>query len=34
MPVTDITLEMGNFDTRVLKAREEGKPLPQGVDYS
>ena len=33
MPVTDITLEMGNFDTQVLKAREEGKPLPQGVDY-
>lgn len=33
MSVTDITLEMGNFDTQVLKAREEGKPLPQGVDY-
>ena len=33
MPVTDITLEMGNFDTQVLKAREEGKPLPQGADY-
>ena len=33
MPVTDITMEMGNFDTQVLKAQEEGKPLPQGVDY-
>ena len=33
MPVTDITLEMGNFDTQVLKAREEGKPLPHGADY-
>lgn len=26
MPVTDITMEMGNFDTQVLKAKEEGKP--------
>ena len=33
MPVTDITMEMGNFDVQVLKAQEEGKPLPQGVDY-
>ena len=33
MPVTDITLEIGNFDTQVLKAREEGRPLPQGLDY-
>ena len=33
IPVTDITLEMGNFDTQVLKAREEGRPLPQGLDY-
>ena len=33
MPLTDITLEMGNFDTQVLKAKEEGKPLPQGTDY-
>ena len=24
---------MGNFDTQVLKAVEEGKPLPQGSDY-
>ena len=33
MPVTDITLEMGNFDPQALKAREEGKPLPHGADY-
>ena len=33
MPVTNITLEMGNFDTQVLKALEEGNPLPQGIDY-
>ena len=33
MPVTDITMEMGNFDTQVLKAIEEGRPLPQGKDY-
>ena len=33
MPLTDITLEMGNFDTQVLKAKEEDKPLPQGADY-
>lgn len=32
-PVTDINIEMGNFDTQVLKAVEEGKPLPQGKDY-
>lgn len=24
---------MGQFDTQVLKAMEEGKPLPQGTDY-
>ena len=33
MPLTDITMEMGNFDTQVLKAKEEDKPLPQGADY-
>ncbi|MFR3344192.1 MAG: HNH endonuclease [Anaerobutyricum sp.] len=26
-------MEMGNFDTQVLKAKEEGKPLPHGADY-
>lgn len=33
MPVTSITLEMGNFDTQVLKAMQEGRPLPEGKDY-
>ena len=33
MPITNITLEMGNFNTQVLKALEEGNPLPQGIDY-
>lgn len=33
MPVTDITLEMGSFDTQALKAVEKGKPLPKGKDY-
>lgn len=32
-PIADITLEMGNFDTQVLKAQEKGKPIPQGTDY-
>ena len=32
-PIADITLEMGNFDTQVLKAKEEGKQIPQGTDY-
>ena len=33
MPVTDITLEMGSFDTQALKDVEEGRPLPKGKDY-
>ena len=33
MPVTSITLEMGNFDTQLLKAIDEGRPLPEGADY-
>ena len=33
MPVTDITMEIGNFDTQALKAKEEGRPLPQGTAY-
>jgi len=32
-PVDDIYLESGNFDTQLLKALEEGKPAPQGVEY-
>ena len=33
LPVTDAYIELGQFDTQVLKAVEEGKPLPQGEDY-
>lgn len=33
MPITDVYMEMGDFDTQALKAIEEGKPLPQGTDY-
>lgn len=32
-PVTDIWLEVGAFDTMLLKAMQEGKPLPEGTDY-
>jgi hypothetical protein len=33
MPVTSAVFEMGQFDTQVLKAIAEGKPLPKGIDY-
>ena len=33
LPVTHAVFEMGQFDTQVLKAVEEGKPLPEGRDY-
>ena len=32
-PVTVVYLEMGQFDTQLLQAIEEGKPIPEGVDY-
>ncbi len=32
-PITSAVFEMGQFDTQVLKAIEEGKPLPEGTDY-
>ena len=32
-PVTSAVFEMGQFDTQVLKAMEEGRPLPEGNDY-
>jgi len=32
-PITSAVFEMGQFDTQVLKAIEEGKPLPKGTDY-
>lgn len=33
LPVTSAVFEMGNFDTQLLKAIEEGKPIPEGEDY-
>ena len=33
MPITNAEFEMGQFDTQVLKAVAEGKPLPKGEDY-
>lgn len=33
IPITSAVFEMGQFDTQVLKAIEEGKPLPKGTDY-
>lgn len=32
-PITSAVFEMGQFDTQVLKAIEEGRPLPEGIDY-
>lgn len=32
-PITKVIFEMGQFDTQLLKAIEEGKPLPEGIDY-
>lgn len=32
-PITKITLEMGQFDIQVLKAVEEGRPVPVGKGY-
>lgn len=33
LPITNIVVETASFDTQLLKAIEEGKPLPQGIDY-
>lgn len=33
LPITRIVVETASFDTQLLKAIEEGKPLPQGTDY-
>lgn len=33
LPITKAVFELGQFDTQVLKAVEEGKPLPEGKDY-
>ena len=32
-PITNIYIEVGQFDTQVLQAIEEGKPIPQGKGY-
>lgn len=32
-PVTNITVELSEFDTQLLKAISEGKPIPEGKDY-
>ena len=32
-PITTAIFEMGQFDTQILKAVEEGNPLPTGTDY-
>jgi len=32
-PITEAYLEVGKFDTQVLQALEEGKPVPKGLDY-
>ena len=33
MPIKDVYVELGQFDTQVLQAIEEGKPIPKGIDY-
>lgn len=33
LPIANIVVETASFDTQLLKAKEEGKPLPQGTDY-
>lgn len=33
LPISRITIEVAQFDTQLLKAQEQGKPIPQGTDY-
>ena len=33
MPITSVVIEVAQFDTQVLKAVEDGAPLPSGTDY-
>jgi len=33
LPVSKVIIEVASFDTQLLKAAEEGRPLPQGTDY-
>jgi len=32
LPISHITIEVAQFDTQLLRAREQGLPLPQGTD--
>lgn len=32
-PITSVIIEVGQFDTQVLKAVDAGLPIPKGVDY-
>ena len=33
MPITHATVEVGSFDTMLVKAIQEGKAVPEGADY-
>lgn len=33
MPITSVIIEVAQFDTQVLKAAQDGAPLPSGTDY-
>lgn len=33
MPITSAAIEVGQFDTAVLVAVQEGRPIPEGIDY-
>ena len=33
LPITKIVVETASFDTQMLRAKELGKPLPEGADY-
>ena len=33
LPIRKITVETAQFDTQLLKAQEQGLPVPQGTDY-
>ena len=33
LPIRDVYLEVGSFDTQILEAKEKGLPIPEGSDY-
>lgn len=33
LPIVKTIVEIGQFDTQLLKVREQGLPIPQGIDY-